>query len=269
VADLVWRLTADGALACGDVLLGPRKPEQRIVRSPADPEDRFVLRDWTEYKLKGPGLRSVRLGDIPVDPVDDGIFLFSYENAVGLSRIFVRAKDGDLPPLPVEVVSRKLVLEDPTHPLYQPRFLLSLIEGIAEHLADSAFDVRAPTVHRVEESSAAATDIFRFHFLLRHARELCAGVRGVLGNPHRVLQRREEVAPAARVRRVDATGLMWSLSQGLWAEVAEGGVWAARDGRSYAPATLHRDFPEASADFLTQALAWATGLRGPDRSQPS
>ncbi len=36
-----------------------------------------------------------------------------------------------------------------------------------------------------------------------------------------------------------------------------------------AAATLHRELPEDSADFLTQALAWATGLRGPDRFHPS
>lgn len=32
---------------------------------------------------------------------------------------------------------------------------------------------------------------------------------------------------------------------------------------------LHRDFPDASADFLAHTLSWATSLRGPDRSQPS
>ena len=36
-----------------------------------------------------------------------------------------------------------------------------------------------------------------------------------------------------------------------------------------AAATLHRDFPDASADFLAHALTWATSLREPDRSQPS
>ena len=249
MAQPLWRLTEEGAVvdSAGRASLTPLKTSEPIVLSPHG-DGRFILREWAIYRLKCEQAEQVWCGDDPISPVDDGLFLVSYENAVGLSQIQVHLRDGEMLRLGTEVVSRKLVLDNPDHALYQPTFLQLLIEGIAKHLADGAFDALAPTAYRVEEDSSTASDIFLFHFLRLHAEDLAQAVRTVLANPYRVLERREEIRPVGQARRVEASGIAWSLGKAQWARSPSVGVFTAADGTRYAPTAILATLAEESFD---------------------
>ncbi|MDA8217447.1 MAG: DUF2357 domain-containing protein [Dehalococcoidales bacterium] len=248
MAEPSWSLI-DGMLVYRDgrVRIQALKAGDAIVASPCD-DGRFVLREWSEYKLKGQGITEVWQGDLPAKQLDDGLFLLVYQNAVGLGRVEIRMDDGSAVDLGVDIVSRKLVLDDRSHPLYQPRFLKSLLEAIAKHLADGAFDAFSATGQRTAESSKAATDLFLLHFLRVRGEELGEGIRGVLASPHRVLQRFEQETPAAKAHQVNEAGIAWSLGRSLWARAATGGVWRAPDDTQYSPLAVLASYADETFD---------------------
>lgn len=264
MAEPLWSLTDQGAVVGGDGLfrLHPRRTDDRIARSPFG-DGRFVLREWTEYILQCQQAVQVWRSDHSVEKVAPGLYLLSYENAVGLSQIVVYLESGNVVRIGVDVVSRKLVLDSPAHPLYQPVFLQRLISAIAQHLADASFEVLSSTQHRVQDGTFEPSDIFLMQFLRSHADELSAGLRGVVANPHRVLEWQEEVVPVGQARRVDVGALQRLVARGQWERVPSNGIWTASDETGYAPKTIDSSRTEESFDTAENrfVLMFASHLR--------
>jgi len=203
----------------------------------------FFLYEWTEYRVRVENAEArpqVFFGRERAKPDPDDYHKFSYQNQIGHSTIRIIIGDRPLPPLEVEVISKKLSLEKGDR-LYYPDFYRALLDEIVEHSAALPFTFTAPTYHTVEESAEPPSPLFIFYFLKNNRAQLQEALETILGNPHRLLSEEEDFVPLPRVREVDADVVLsilghpehWARYDGQGLAVAE--RLKTSDGTRYAP----------------------------------
>jgi len=171
-----------------------------IVHREAEGFFPFWLYEWTDYwvECRGASELSVTFGG---EPAADGptphLKHYTYQNQIGHSRIVITMDGETLPPLDVEVISRKLD-KPPGDPLHYPTFYHHLRSDLTRRLASLPFEFSAPTFHFVEEVSEPPTPLFLAWFLRQHAERLTSAVNTILHNPHRRLTQEEEFLPIAQ-----------------------------------------------------------------------
>lgn len=203
----------------------------------------FFLWEWAEYRVRvEPAQSSLRVffGHEPAEPDPDGYHKFSYQNQIGRSTVRIMVGGQPLPPLEVEVISKKLSLNK-GDPLYYPDFYRALVDQLVEHSATLPFTFTAPTYHAVEESAEPPSPLFIFHFLKNSREQRQEALETILGNPHRLLSEEEDFVSLPRVREVDADVVLsilghpehWARYDGQGLAVAE--RLKTPDGTRYAP----------------------------------
>jgi len=203
----------------------------------------FFLWEWAEYRVRVEPAQSplqVFFGHEPAEPDLDGYHKFSYHNQIGRSTVRIMIGGQPLPPLEVEVISKKLGLNK-GDPLYYPDFYRALVDQLVEHSATLPFTFTAPTYHAVEESAEPPSPLFIFHFLKNSREQLQEALDTILGNPHRLLSEEEDFVSLPRVREVDADVVLSILGHPEhWARYDGQGLTVAErlktpDGTPYAP----------------------------------
>ncbi|MCS6861921.1 MAG: DUF2357 domain-containing protein, partial [Abditibacteriales bacterium] len=158
------------------------------------------LYEWTDYwvECQGAEVCSVTFGGEPAaDGPTPSLKRYVYQNQLGHSRIVVTVDGETLPPLAVEVISRKLD-KPPGDPLHYPTFYHRLRSDLVRRLTALPFAFSAPTFHRVEEVSEPPTPLFLLWFLQQNAERLTSAVNTILHRPHRHLTYAEEFLPVTQ-----------------------------------------------------------------------
>jgi len=241
----------------------------------------FFLWEWTEYRVCAEadqarvGLK-VFFGDQQATEDPANYHKFTYHNQIGHSVIQVTIDGQPLPPLEVEVISKKLRLEE-GHPLYYPDFYRALVDQLVEHSAALPFTFTAPTYHTVEESAEPPSPVFIFHFFRNNREELQEALETILGNPHRLLSEEEDFVPLPRVREVDADVLLsilghpehWARYEGQGLAVAE--RLKTANGTRYAPTKVWQRLKVDTFDtpenrfvkwFVRELAFWTEAISG-------
>jgi len=272
----------------GDALMARLySPEGEIQKSPNLAPDLglapFFLCEWAEYRVRVEGAQSrpqVFFGQEKVEKRDpDGYYRFSYQNQIGHSTIRIMIGDQFLPPLEVEVISKKLNLNR-GDPLYYPDFYRALVDQLVEYSAALPFTFTAPTYHAVEESPEPPSPLFIFHFLKNNQEQLQEALETILGNPHRLLSEEEDFVPLPRVREVSADVVLsilthpehWVRYDGQGLAVAQ--RLKAPDGTRYAPTKVWQRLKVQTFDtaenrfvkwFVRELAFWAEVISRWDR----
>ncbi len=212
---MVWKFDADGGcITFRDetrgwvVSLRSGQDAGAIVRRDEAGFFPLWLYEWTDYWLEcrcvdgHPVAFTATFGGEPAaDGPTPNLKRYVYQNRVGHSHINVVVDGGSLPPLDVEVISRKL--DKPIgDPLHYPTFYNNLRSDIHRRLASLPFVFSAPTFHCVEETSEPPTPLFLFWFLKQHGARLRSAVSAILANPHRRLTHEEDFLPISQAFEV-------------------------------------------------------------------
>lgn len=220
-----------------------RKIEEHLDLAPDLSLAPFFLWEWVEYRVRVEGAESplrVFFGHELAKSDPDGYAKFCYQNQIGRSMVRIIIGGQLLPPLEIEVISKKLSLNE-GDPLYYPAFYRALVDQIVEHSATLPFTFTAPTYHAVEESVEPPSPLFIFHFLKNNREQLQEALETILGNPHRLLGEEEDFVSLPRVREVDAGVVLSILGHPeYWARYDGHGLAVAErlktpDGVRYAP----------------------------------
>ena len=170
-----WRLE-QGILCCTvsgrPVTVRPAAKDSSVKEAtPLLAPSLFCLYEWDRYVVEGPTPLCVWVKDRDVEPLGNGLTLFSYANQIGRSVIRVQAGGQRLPLLPVEILSPKR----PT-PTEHLRFYRALVDDLAARATRLPFVVAAPTGIPASESPRPPTPLFVYHFLRQHASDLRAAL---------------------------------------------------------------------------------------------
>lgn len=189
------------------------------------------------------GATHLRVGDRLVPPIDEGRFLFRFENQLGLTSIQPLDEHGPCcAPLLLEVISPKFSgIEQ------HVGFLSALLVDLFARAARLPFAVSADTARGVVDVPAPPTPLFTLHFLLQHARELREAANVVVAHPHRRLADAPEFVPLAAVSEADPDVLLDVLtSPERW--VRASGFPLAVKLRGHAPSEVWQRRPEETLD---------------------
>jgi uncharacterized protein len=199
--------------------------------------------EWSDYLVRYDGATRLRVGDRLVQPIDDGRFLFRFENQLGLTGVQPLDDDGPCcAPLVLEVIS-------PKFPGIEQHigFLSSLLDDLFARAARLPFTVSANTARGVVDVPAPPTPLFTLHFLLQHARSLREAAGFVVARPHRRLADRPEFVPLAAVSEADPDVLLDVLtSPERW--VRASGFPLATKLRGHAPSEVWQRRLEETLD---------------------
>lgn len=203
------------------------------------------------------------MGRVPVTEGPTGsLRRIRFENQVGRATLAVTVDGVQMPDLPVEVVSAKLLPRGvgesllTEHPLYYPNFFQALWQGIVGYLASLPFAFTAPTGFAVGELGRPPDDLFLLHFLKEEntRQRFAEALEAVRRNPHRQLRRRDELVPLAQASEVTSATVAAILPNAHWLVKADPvRVSVARrlrgpDGQSYAPLRVLQELPEETLD---------------------
>jgi len=242
----------------------------------------FFLWEWAEYRVRVEGALSplqVLFGHELAKSDPDGYHKFSYQNRIGRSTVRIIAGRQPLPPLEVEVISKKLSLNK-GDPLYYPDFYRALVDQLVEHSATLPFIFTAPTYHAVEESAEPPSPLFIFHFLRNNRERLQEALETILGNPYRLLSEEEDFVPLPRVKEVNADVVLSILSHPEhWARYNGRGLAVAErlktpDGTRYAPTKVWQPLKVHTFDtaenrfvkwFVRELAFWAEVISKAER----
>ncbi len=158
------------------------------------------LYEWTDYWVECRGASELFAtfgGEAAADGPTPHLKHYAYQNQLGHSRIVITVDGEKLPPLEVEVISRKLD-KPPGDPLHYPTFYHRLRIDLNRRIASLPFEFSAPTYHLVEEINEPPAPLFLFWFLKQNAERLMSAVNTVLHTSHRCLTEEEEFLPIAQ-----------------------------------------------------------------------
>jgi hypothetical protein len=158
------------------------------------------LYEWTDYWVECRRASELSVtfgGERAADGPTPNLKHYAYQNQIGHSRIVITIDGEELPPLEVEVISRKLD-KPPGDPLHYPTFYDNLRSDLTRRIASLPFEFSAPTFHFVEEVNEPPTPLFLSWFLRQNAERLRSAVNTILHNPHRLLTGEEEFLPISQ-----------------------------------------------------------------------
>lgn len=105
---------------------------------------KFWIFEWTEYRVRFIDTEGkVKIKSLPVDKDKDGYFKFCYQNYIGKSKIEFEIPGQSIPPLEIEIISKKLSEKDSD--LYYPKFYSKLVNEITNKIYSLPFQIITPT----------------------------------------------------------------------------------------------------------------------------
>ena len=266
-----WRIESDACIlshAGLDLRLRSRSLRSNPNSMPryTDTEElpRICLLEWTEYRLVDESADEqalvVTLNGRPIPPDPDGHFWpFSFENQIGKTTIGVHADGKDLPPLVVEVLSKKF-----PEPVEHLSFFRALLDDLVERCIQLPFAFASPTVHAVVESPVPPSPLFVFHFLRQHEEALKEALTTVLQSPHRELRGEESLVPIGQVTSVGPWEIDWIVNHPAdWAKAPH--LPVAKHLGGYAPSRVPQEQSAETLDtppnrfvryFIEELLRW-------------
>jgi len=175
-----------------------------------------------------------------------GIYQLRYENALGASTI--RFLNGVLPPLHVEVVTRKL--GSGRGPVAQTGAYRQMVKDVVSAMRTTPFDFIGSTGHASLAAGDSPAPLFTLYFLLHHGRKVAAAIAAIGDDPHRVLTLEDETRPVARANRLSPRVIRWGLANGReWLQPENPRVaWFQGGGKNYLPAVLLQERREDTFD---------------------
>lgn len=225
---------------------------------------RICLLEWTQYRLVDESADNralvVTVNGQPIQRDRDGRFWpFIFENQIGKTTIRICNDGKDLPPLVVEVLSKKF-----PKPADHLSFFRTLLDDLIERCVQLPFAFVSPTVHAVVEYPVPPSPLFVFHFLRQHQEALIAALTTVLQSPHRQLRSEESLVPIGQVTSVGPAEIDWIVSHPTdWAKAPH--LPVASHLRGYAPCRVLQEQSAETLDtpsnrfvryFIEELLRW-------------
>ena len=170
----------------------------------------IIVHEWTELyvRIEGADVTQVRFGRFDASP-HRGEWRFVFRNYLGKSAIQVTCSDGRrIVTDPIEVVSPKTPLDQPSDPLFYPRLLRALLEDLVRVLTTFPFESVAPSEWPTEEFAQPPAPVFVLHVLVHHAGTVRHALQTVLRNPHRRLIVEDRWVRVHEADAVDADTIM-------------------------------------------------------------
>jgi len=160
----------------------------------------YLLFEWEKYRVivkakeKGEFVGDVKVffgeSEALLDK-DYGFWEFAFKNYIGKSEVRIYVGNRLLPPLNVEVISKKLALNE-GDPLFYPKFCRKLVESLENYLLTLPFEIVSPTYVTVEDIPIPPNLLMLYHQIVAVYEKVIEGIQTILMEPHKDLTVREE-----------------------------------------------------------------------------
>ena len=186
-----------------------------------------IVQEWKELWICVKGnsekIEKVYFGEEEAKVKPNGFWVFTFQNYLGKSFIRVKFKESkeskeskEIKTDPIEVISSKTPLNEKNekneeNPLYYPKFLKALIDGIIEHIVSAPFYLPSPTEFPTAEYPYPPSLIFILHTLAQNADILIQALQTIWHNPYRKLKTEERWVLLNKATNVDVDTIYMML----------------------------------------------------------
>ncbi|WP_297063390.1 DUF2357 domain-containing protein [Thermococcus sp.] len=164
-------------------------------------KDRIYLIEWTDYYVEGENnsLKTVLINGKPARMLKNGLFVVSFGNFIGLSKLVLLFEGGKTTKVPVEVLSLKVSRMYPELlssfegygierlSRLQNAFVGTLTGEILRYSSSIPFQLESPTGFSTLESDEPINELFAYHFLRSNGERIVEAFETVLRRMKRKL----------------------------------------------------------------------------------
>lgn len=225
----------------------------------------FYLTEWSEIRVK---VRKkvgeltdlkILFGQQEAEKYDEqsGLYRHTYKNQIGKSKVSFASKTISIPDLNIEVLSKKLTLnEADTSKLYYPEFYSQLVNDLFKKTSTLPFSINSPTYLSTRIISQTPTDFFVYWFFCQKGGALMSAFETILRDPYRVLVEHDEFVPFHEVTEIDTDSILNIFSNSQYLSENNGGIAIADKlkskvtGKKYVPTNVFQHINEETFDTL-------------------
>lgn len=171
--------------------------------------NQYYLYEWKPYRLKIEPEEKTKYAKVffgeeeaKKDP-DYNFWEFTFKNYIGKSEIKIILGNRLLPPLPVEVLSSKLTLDE-RKPLFYPEFCRKLIQTLEQYQTSLTFEIHSPTFVVVEDIPVPPNLLVLYNQIITLKNDIVEGLQAILANPHKELITEEEYVTIDEVDSINS-----------------------------------------------------------------